>query len=150
LPLLRNTQNGDGSWTPYWWRTPSLATVLAAEAFAFFGSAPEVVRRAVSWAVQYNADTAFDAFCRVRLLMLGDAPQLRLAAQIMADLLNVQHADGSWGLGADMLFPAPKPDTAPLRMVSLPEDQGVFTAAMALATINAFIKSAPAQVLAQC
>jgi hypothetical protein len=152
LPLLRNTQNGDGSWTPYWWRTPSLATVLAAETFAFFGTAPEVVRRAVSWAVQYNADTAFDAFCRVRLLMLGDAPQLRLAAQIMADLLNVQHADGSWGLGADMLFPAPKPDTAPLRMVLLPEDQGVFTAAMALATITAFIKSAPApaQVLAQC
>jgi hypothetical protein len=51
-----------------------------------------------------------------------------------------------------MLFPAPKPDTAPLRMVLLPEDQGVFTAAMALATITAFIKSAPApaQVLAQC
>ena len=136
-PLLCNTQNADGSWSPYWWRSAAYVTVLAAEALALFGER-EAVLTAVNWAVHYEAETAFEQFCRVRLMLLGNDDHFEHGSQIMAEMLKCQYANGSWGLGADMLVPLPEHETISPDALLLPEDEGIFTAATALATIVSF------------
>lgn len=109
LEALRTSQNQDGSWTPYWWRTPSLATALAAE--SLWEGAPDcdAVLKAIMWArsTAFSIDNLFAEAWVIHILALGGRADQELAQQRAATLLSLQRADGSWRSSADLKIPEP-------------------------------------------
>ncbi|WP_188580695.1 terpene cyclase/mutase family protein [Tistrella bauzanensis] len=132
IPLLRRSQAPDGSWTPYWWRTPAYPTALAAEALAMQGD-EAAVGRAVAWAKAQDL-AALSPFCVAAIARIVIAGGDHGAARdILAGLLRTQLSDGSWAVGADMIWP--RPDQAPDHMesqadiIDVPDDRRIFTTA---------------------
>lgn len=107
-PLLIGSQEADGSWISYWWKTDAMATALAAEALS--DAAPDAAERAVAWGrdmLTVADPNAFDLAWLVRLLMLGEADDRAAARAAARRLADLQLADGSFPAGAQMLFPEP-------------------------------------------
>lgn len=138
LPLLSNSQNADGSWSPFWWRTPAYATALAAEALAG-GGASDNVTAAVRWANAQNPaiQTVFDATCIVRILCLGEITDRKAAHALLGRICEAQLDDGSWLTGAEMVVPRPDGAKTDSPWLVVPDDQRVFTTAAVLAAITA-------------
>jgi hypothetical protein len=138
LPLLRGSQNADGSWSPFWWRTPAYATAMAAEALASVGSMDSVAA-AVRWAYSLDpaTQTVFDAACIVRILCLGRVADRKAASALLNGICDAQLDDGSWATAAEIIVP--RPDGAPAESPSfvVPDDQRVFTTATVIAAITA-------------
>ncbi|MBA73885.1 MAG: hypothetical protein CMO30_01140 [Tistrella sp.] len=128
IPLLRQSQQADGSWTPYWWRTPAYPTALAAEALAAHGDGA-AVDRAVTWARMQDpaAQSPFCAAAIARVLIAGG--DRARAGDILAELLRRQLSDGSWMTGADMIWPRPDQMDGHTDFLDVPDDRRVFTTA---------------------
>lgn len=128
IPLLRQSQQADGSWTPYWWRTPAYPTALAAEALAAHGDGA-AVDRAVAWARAQDpaAQSPFCAAAIARVLIAGG--DRAGAEDILAGLVRRQLSDGSWTTGADMIWPRPDQMDGHADFVDVPDDRRVFTTA---------------------
>lgn len=143
VPLLREHQQPDGSWLPYWWRTPAYATALAVEALASAGADCSPVKRAVAWARSQNVASAtpFDAANLVQILLRGAAADKEAAALIVDRLRESQLADGSWASGAELLIP---PTDRVVVTPDLPvflDDNRLFSSAAVLAALTAYKKA---------
>jgi hypothetical protein len=146
IPLLLDCQAPDGSWTPYWWRTPAYPTALAAEALALHGQ-EAAVGRAVAWATAQDL-AALSPFCVAAIARIfiagGDHGG---ADDILAGLLRSQLSDGSWTAGADMISPRPHQMPGPMDgntdVIDVPDDRRVFTTA---GVLLAFAAARPAGV----
>ena len=107
LPLrrLHETQNNDGSWTAYWWRSPALSTALAAEALASVTEHRASVDRAILWAWSYrsSAPSAWIDAWIIRILRLGNASDQQEAHRRAEALARRQLEDGSWPSSTDIV-----------------------------------------------
>ena len=138
FPLLRSSQNPDGSWSPFWWRTPAYATALAAEALAGADS-DDSVTAAVRWAngQDSSSQTVFDAACIVRILCLGRPTDRKAAHALLCRICEAQLDDGSWLTDAEMIVPRPDGTKADSPWLVVPDDRRVFTTATVIAAITA-------------
>ncbi|MFL5865796.1 MAG: hypothetical protein ACJ766_01695 [Thermoleophilaceae bacterium] len=147
LEYLRSAQQGDGSWTAYWWRDDEYATALGAEALAAAGDRGPV-ESAVRWAsARAGPDGAVSgspfatAWC-VRLMLLGDDTREPLGRSI-AWLLQSQDPDGGWPATARMVVPRPDvtdPEASPVPPALSLDDARTFTTAT---VISALARSTP-------
>lgn len=128
IPLLQRNQTADGSWRPYWWRSPAYPTALAAEALAAQGDRV-AVGRAVAWARGQDpaAQSPFCAAAIARVLIAGG--DRAGAEDILAGLVPLQLSDGSWTTGADMIWPRPEQMDGHADFLDVPDDRRVFTTA---------------------
>lgn len=128
IPLLQRNQAADGSWRPYWWRSPAYPTALAAEALAAHGDRA-AVDRAVAWARRQDpaAQSPFRAAAIARVLIAGG--DRAGAGDVLAGLLSRQLSDGSWMTGADMIWPRPDQMDGHMDFLDVPDDRRVFTTA---------------------
>lgn len=140
IPLLRAHQQANGSWLPYWWRTPLYATALAVEALAPAASERSLVDRAVAWARRQSVATAtaFDAANLVQILLQGGALDVEAASPVVGRLRESQLADGSWASGAELLIPPPDRVVATPDMQVILDDKRLFTTAIVLAALTAY------------
>jgi hypothetical protein len=139
LPLLRNTQRPDGSWSAYWWTTDAMVTCMAAQALSALPSTQRRVCRAIAWArtQAMHQASVFDQAWFAQLQNLGGTADRIAAVGLLVCMARQQLADGSWPSGAQLLMPMPcelrrPPDAAPIL-----DARRVFTTAAALRAIDA-------------
>jgi hypothetical protein len=105
---LESCQSGGGTWSGYWWLHDAYPTALAAEALleqgVFSQSTLAAARNAMRrWFPKDEQDTnAFDLAWGVRLLAILSDPDY---APALERLLELQHANGSWGPAARLRKP---------------------------------------------
>jgi hypothetical protein len=140
LPMrrLHETQNDDGSWTPYWWRSPALSTALAAEALASVTEHRASVDRAILWAWSYrpSAPSAWIDAWIIRILRLGNASDLQEAHRRAEALAGRQLEDGSWPSGTDIVS-TDTDDRIGATARNLEEPNRIFTTAAVLMALTA-------------
>lgn len=129
-------QAPDGAWASYWWRTDYFATALAVDALADHPSGNMARAQALAWATQREGDTA-SSFDRAWLLHMHAGSDALDAAERLADALAAaQRSDGSWGPGAEMLFPDPSDQRRRCDMPIVIDDRCVFTTSAAMLALS--------------
>jgi hypothetical protein len=149
LEFLRRAQDGDGSWSGYWWHDDEYATALAVQALSAAGDRASVAR-AVRWAdsrigadgaaqsLAHGGPSPFATALALAALTAGGAPRRGARARAVSWLLSEQRSDGSWEPSAQLRIPAPDqrdPAAAPHTTSNYVDDLGVFTTATVLAAL---------------
>jgi squalene cyclase len=113
---VRSQQQGDGSWSSYWWTSPHYTTWQAVQLGLLLGD-HDPVGRAAEWTMRSQADdgawsapgAATSAFTTALslLVVLGTRGSGRRVERAIARLAALQDNDGSWPSHPIMRIPLP-------------------------------------------
>lgn len=126
IDYLGREQNGDGSWTGYWWCDDEFTTSQATEGLAknHANTKNTVLNKAVDWAMNrlkyysVNSCTPFVLASLLKTITFSQHPQAEAAIKIwLPKLLTDQKQDGSWMPSAWLRIPHPDV-TVPARHTS--------------------------------
>ena len=138
LDQFVENQSEDGSWAPYWWRTPALATALAVEALASEPYYNHAAQKAILWARRFPVASAsnFVQIWIARILCHGNEQDHALARAMLEHLIAAQREDGSWAPSADLRMPD-KNDLGGDTAAEIDyEVAGIFTTASAIGALT--------------
>jgi hypothetical protein len=119
LDYLRHSQQADGTWRGYWWRSDTYTTALAAEALSEdVADEPRVALAVAAARAALDASdevplTPFETALSLRTLLMSGGTSCAAVEKARGMLLATQMVDGSWPASAALSIPNHKGEIVP-------------------------------------